>query len=227
MFFYQALIMLLILTAICVVTYGIKIRNRAVLAALILLFAVCGAGALLYVQNFFGTHFYTQKIARQQLEELRLSENASGNLAQAPVGYRQIDGGDVSARQAFAKTYQMHGNGTDSKIEARIYVFDSKVEADQYFALTQKFYENRDYLPPSELQSSKEKTLAHKYVVSYIKSVYLDYSDLIYLPSKITYLSSVTVQDGNAVVCLNETAGRPVTNKAAVLGQLSGETAGR
>lgn len=220
MFFYQAVIMLAVISAICLFAYVIKIKNRVVLAILIILLASGGAGAICLTQNIFDSHFYKQAVAASNLENLRFTEEQKNKLNTIFNDYSNVSGTEEGYKCALTKRFTVDNNGAHSVIDVGIYAYENLNEADQYFKLSQKLYENRIYLPPDNKLSVKTAADSHKYIVTYVKSFYRDYGDIMYLPGKITYLSAVTVQDENVVVTLYEQTNKPVSNKNSIISQI-------
>jgi hypothetical protein len=220
MFVYQALIMFAVLVVICLIVFVIKIKNRAVLAISILVLAVAGAGAISAVQDYFGTHFYNQSINVSYLKKLKFTSKQEADFGSIFSDYHSISQDKTHPLESIGKTYQVSGNGAQSQVDVNIITFENKTEATRYFDLRQKFYDNKTYLPSNSKQSEKAASDSHKYVTSYIKSIYKDYTDIVFLPSKIAYLSNVIVEDNNVVVLINESANKPVTNKNVVIEDL-------
>lgn len=216
MFFYQAVIMIAVLLIICLLAYVIKLKNRAVLAVAILLLATSGALGLAGIQGYFGTKFSTQNVNLTELKKIKLNSVQKDNLFKIFSDYENIMGTESEYKDAVSKTYHISGNGTNSVIKVNILVYNSENEADNYFKIHQKFYDNKIYLPADDKMSLKTETGGQKFITSYIKSYYKDYRDIIYLPSKITYLSETLFEDENVIITIDETAGKPVTNKNVV-----------
>jgi len=216
MFFYQALIMLVVVIIICVLAYALKLKNRAVLVVSILLLATAGAMALAGVQNYFGVNFYTQNVDSNKLKSIKFSTQQLNNFGTIFSDYDNITE-DTYYKLDYSKKYEIDGNGAHSQIKVNIVELNTKAEAVNYYQAKQKLYDNKVYLPADGTHTIKNEVNGQRFIVSYIKSYYKDYSDIIYLPSKMAYLSDVVFEDNNIVITISETANKPVTNKNAVL----------
>jgi hypothetical protein len=215
MFFYQALIMAAVVIAIYVLAFLLKFKNRNVLAVSVIgLIAVGGIG-LYAVQYYFGNHYYTQEIGTGTIEGISLTSIQQHNIRQIFSDFTEVTDSAQSA-DTLGKTYEVDGNGAHSTIDVNIYIFSDSKDADNYFAASQKFYDNKNYIPLDTLKS-KRKGTGERYLISGIKSQYKDYTDLIYLPSKITYSSDVVIEYEDVIFQISETANKPVTNKAAII----------
>ena len=217
MFFYQAAIMLAVILVICLLAYVIRLKSRLLLVALILVTATAGAGGLCLVQYAFSSHFYTQHVDVRTLEALTLTAAQKNNINRIFTGYKPVSDTDTIFKSAVSKNFHVSGNGAASDITVTVYSFENDKSAEQFLRLSQKFYESRNFLPSDGKCSYEVKGATHQYVTSYIKSVYPDYTDFIYLPSKIVYYSDVVVLDNDVIVSVRERANRPVTNKGTVI----------
>jgi hypothetical protein len=218
MLFYQAVIMAAVVIAIYLLAFFFKFKNRKVLVISIIGFITIGGVGLYAIQYYFGNHYYSQEIKADTIEGISLTSDQKKNARKIFSDFSEVN---VSAKSAdvLGKTYKISSNGTDSTINASIYIYSNSKDADNYFQASQKFYENKSYIPLDTL-NSKRKGSGERYLISFIKSQYRDYSDLIYLPSKITYSSDVVIEYENIVILISETANRPVTNKAAVINDI-------
>lgn len=215
MFFYQAVIMLAVIAIISLLAYVLKIKSRTVLSISIVTIILIGGVALFAIQNYFGVHLYPQKLDNTALSSLRISPAQAKELKSAFSDYSQSQG--TQAGNTLSKTYHVNGNGANSTIDVAICVFSSKKEADNYFFMSQKFYENKTYLPADNENSDTGTSKDPRYILSMLKSNYDDFSDLIYLPSKIGYSSNLIWQNGSVIITMNEKANKEVTNKGTVL----------
>lgn len=220
MLFYQIIIMVTVVLVICLLAYIIKIKNRLFLMVLILIMASAGAGGLCLVQYVFSSHFYVQSVDVSQLRNMKFSQTQKKDIKQIFPDYHSVSDVDSLLNSTISKEYDINNNGTRSKITATIYSFDSNKSAEQLFTISQRFYETKNYLPADSNFSMNKKGFTHRYITSYIKSTYPDYADIIYLPSKIVYLSDVMVLDNDMVVSIRETSNRPVSEKNEVIGDI-------
>jgi hypothetical protein len=215
MFFYQAIIMVTVVVTIYGLGFLLKFKNRKVLVVSIIALIAIGGISLYAIQYYFGNHYYTQEIKTDSIEGISLTSNQKKDIRKIFNDYTEVSDSTQSAN-ALGKTYKIDGNGAHSTIGANIYIFSDQKDADNYFAASQKFYENKSYIPLDTLKS-KRKGSGERYLISFIKSQYKDFADLIYLPSKITYSSDVVIEYGNVIILISETANKPVTNKDTVI----------
>jgi hypothetical protein len=218
MFIYQAVIMAAVVAAVYILTYFLKGKRRKLLLLFIACLITAGGAGLYAIQYHFGNHFYTQKVSTQSLGQIDFTDQQKRDMSKIFSDYSKVSiNGQTS--DAIGKVYNISGNGANSKIDSDFYLFSNVKDANNYFEASQKFYENKGYIPLDTLRS-KKTGVGTRYLISFIKSQYKDYSDLIYLPSKITYSSDVVIQDENLIILITETANRPVTNKDVVLNDI-------
>ncbi|HEX3025848.1 MAG TPA: hypothetical protein VHR42_01240 [Clostridia bacterium] len=220
MFLYDSVIMLAVILVITFFARVVKIKNKTALVSVILVSIFLGGIALYVVQCFFGVRFYSQKIDLNQLRQLRVTDIRKGYDQKHFNDFSKISESSGRYENAVCKTYRVKEKGVNSKIDVTVYFFKDKKEADNYFILSQKLYENKTYLPSDPLHSVKKENTYPRYIVSYVKSYYRDYGDIVYLPSKISYLSDVTYQDESMVIVMNEESNKAETGKNAVLKDL-------
>lgn len=218
MFIYQAVIMAVVAVAIYILSYFLRSKKRKLLVTSIIGLIVIGGIGLYAVQYYFGNHFYNQKVNTEALANINFTDNQKKNLSNLFSDYSDINLNSKTI-DAIGKTYKVNGNGASSTIEANIYLFSNEKDADNYIEASQKFYENKNYIPLDSL-STKKKGPGNLYLVSLIKSQYKDYTDLIYLPSKITYTSDVVIKNSNIIILITETSNKPVTNKDTVINSI-------
>lgn len=236
MVFYQVLILIAVVLIICLLAYVVHVKNRLVMMIVILVVASVGAAAFCFVQYVFSSRFYEQKVNVNYLKDMRFAEYIESDYGTVQKedlktlfsdykDYKSTSDFDTYMLSAIRKEYKINANGASSAINSYIFTFESRESAEQFFTISQKFYETKNYLPAESKYSLTKKGNYHRYMTSYIKSVYKDYKDIIYLPSKITYQSEVMVLDGNVVVYITETANKPVTNKDRVLAEINSKLA--
>ena len=221
MFFYQALIMGAVVLAVFLILFVIRVKNRVVLAASMTLLAVAGAGALCGVQNIFNTRLYIQPVDVDMLRQMVFTSVQREDIPSLFPDYAALttDNG-LGYVHAVTKTYHINGNGAASTIRVIVYQFPSRTAADEYLEVSQRFYNSKNYLPADSSRSERVSSAEHKYITSYIKSLYPNYADLIYVPSKIVYYSDVIVQDGNVMVDINEQSNKTAINKGQVISEI-------
>jgi hypothetical protein len=207
-----------VVAAIYVLTYFLKVKRRKLLLLLIACLITAGGAGLYAIQYYFGNHYYTQKVSTQSLSQIDFTDQQKHDIREIFSDYGKISI-NGQASDAIGKVYNINGNGASSIIDSDFYLFSNVKDANNYFEASQKFYENKSYIPLDTLKS-KKTGVSTRYLISFIKSQYKDYSDLLYLPSKITYSSDVVIQDENLIILITETANRPVTNKDVVLNDI-------
>lgn len=215
MLFYQVVIMGVVIAAIYILTHFLKFSHRKLLILFIAVLITAGAGCLYYVQYYFGNHFYKQELSPSMLNGIQSPSPQKQRLQKAFSGYTPLANKGKST-DSLGKLYRITGNGASSAIDVELRLFSNSKDAGNYFEASQKFYENKRYIP-LDVDSSKKAGDANRYLVSYIRSQYTSYTDFIYLPSKITYSSDVVIQSNTIVLQIDEVANKPVTNKAAVI----------
>lgn len=220
MFIYQSVIMAVVVVAIYILAMLLKTKNRKLLVISIIALITAGGIGLYAVQYYFGNHYYKQDVDTSLFSEIKFTNQQKLNLHKTFNNYDQsITNGIASG--VISKTYKITGNGASSVVNSNIYLFTNEKDADKYFEASQKFYDNKGYIPLDGLMSKKAGDV--RYLVSYIKSQYKDYTDLIYLPSKITYSSDVVIQNENVIIQITETSDKPVTNKDSVIRDIEKE----
>ena len=218
MFFYQALIMVVVVTSIYLLSIFLKGKKRKFLVVSIIVLVTIGGVCLYAVQYCFSNHFYDQKVNLAALDSIDFTTQQKADLHRLFSDYNQVSfSGRVS--DEIAKTYHINSNGVYSVIESDIYLFSNTKDADNYFNASQKFYENKSYIP-LDSDKTKKADVNNRYLISFIKSQYKDYTDIIYLPSKITYASDVVLQDENVIIQITETSNKPATNKNTVINDI-------
>jgi hypothetical protein len=220
MVFYQVLILIAVVMIICVLAYGFRIKNRMALLIVILVVASAGAGGFCLVQYIFSSHFYNQNINVSYLQKLKFSSTQQDEIEELLPDYTPLSDLDIIVDNAYRKKMTIKKDGATSVIESTIYQFDSNKAAEQFFIVSQRFYDSKNFLPAESKLSLTKKGIRHRYMTSYIKSYYPDYKDIIYLPSKIKYQSEVMVMDNNMVVFVLETSNKPVSCKNEVIADM-------
>ena len=215
MIVYQAIIMAAVVIAIYILAFILKFKRRKLLVLFVIVMIMAGGVGLYAVQYAFGNHYYTQELNSKTVEKVRLTPDQRRDITGVFGDYKRI-AGSAHSTYALGKVYHLSGNGAKSVIESTVLIFSNTRDADSYFLANQKFYDNKDYIPLDTLNSNPKGKGLH-YLVSLIKSEYKDYTDIVYLPSKITYSSDLLIQDGPVIIQLDETADKPVTNKQAIL----------
>lgn len=203
-----------VVVAIYILAMLLKSKNRKLLVfSIIGLITASGIG-LYAIQYYFGNHYYEQNVDTALFSDIKFTSQQKSNMLKTFSTYGESSA-TGKATGEISKTYNINGNGAHSVINSNIYLFTNEKDAEQYFAASQKFYENKSYIPLDGTKS--KKTGEVRYIVSFIKSQYKNYTDLLYLPSKITYSSDVVIQNGNVIIQLTETSNKPVTNKNSVI----------
>ena len=214
MFLYQAAIILAVLLILILLVVVFRVKKRGLLIAAVLLLSVGGAAGVLTVQNYFGAHVYTQKVDMTEVKSLTFSDKDRSRLDVLFSDYTQTTSEGLTS---YEKVYHEKAGAVSSTVTAEIHVFPSREEADRLFSVSQKFYENKFFAPIDSSRSLRQSSTGHRYLVTYIKTQYSDYTDLLYRPSRMASYSNIIVQDDNIVVMLSEHARKPVCTKDAVL----------
>lgn len=217
MFIYQGVIMLLVAVAIYLLAVFFKMKNRKILVILMAAVFIVGGAALYYVQYYFNNHYYDQNINTAAIEKINFSDDKTANIGEVLDGFEKT--GENQSSATYKKVYDIDAQGAHSKITATVYVFSDSSDADKNFTTGKSFYDSKNYIPLDPLKSKKSGD-GTKYLISGIKSQYQDYTDLIYLPSKINYLSDVVIESNKVVITLSETANKPVTNKEQIVNEI-------
>lgn len=230
MFIYQALIMGTVVLIVFLLLFVFRMRNRAALAGLMVLLAVGGAFGLGAIQNVFNPKFYPQPVNVSLLREMQFSDAQRADIGKLFPDYSSVAVGDTTggairtssddvaaSAVAVTRNYTVTAHGAASKIRVVVYSFASTGEASQYLDIRQRFYNTQNYLPADSGKSLKTESSEHKYITTYIKSMYPDYADFLYFPSKIRFYSEILVQDKNVLVDINEESNKPVVNKGTVI----------
>lgn len=217
MFFYQAAIILAVIVLLGLLIFVIRLKNRGVLTAVVLLLSVAGAGAMLGVQNYFGAHIYVQNVDTSKLRRITFSSDVRKSMDTVLTGYTCTD---AEGLLNYHKKYTEKSGGIASTVTVNIIVYPSKEEADRSFSMSQKFYDNPNFAPIDSTRSLRTEGGSHRYLTTFIKTQYSHVADLIYLPSRMSSYSYAVVQDDNIIVTLSERARRPVCTKNVVLDDL-------
>lgn len=219
MFFYQALITLAVMLLLGFLVFVLRIKNKGLLAAAVLLLSVAGAAGVLGVQSYFGSHVYNQKVNIALVRRLSFSSEKKKSLDTVFSDYTRTD---TEGLLNYHKIYQEKSGNITSNVTVNVSVFPSKQEADHLFSISQKFYDNKNFAPIDPTQSLRTPGLDQRYLVTFIKTQYGNYTDLFYRPSRMSSFSYVIIQDGNIIMMLSERAHKPVCTKNAVLADLAG-----
>lgn len=212
--------MAVVVIAIYILAMLLKTKNRKMLVISIIGLITAGGIGLYAIQYHFGNHYYKQDVNTSSFSDIKFTSQQKANLHKIFSNYDQSST-NGKATGAISKTYHISGNGANSVINSNIYLFTNEKDADKYFEASQKFYDNKAYIPLDGVKSKKAGNV--RYLVSFIKSQYKDYTDLIYLPSKITYSSDVVIQNENVIIQITETSNKPITNKDSVIKDIEKE----
>lgn len=218
MFIYQAVIMLAVVLIFCLLAFVFKIKNRTILALSILVLVVGGGLSLSLIQAYFGNQYYDQKINTELYKNLIMTEEQKSSLPRIFSDFKDIDTVQDQYSAALEKTYDIQDGAVNSSVKVDLYLFSDKAGADEYFKLRQTFYEYKYYMQiDGKLSKKSPGDDTFRYLTSYIGSYYKDYKELLYVPSKIYYLSESVIQSGNLIVSINEKSNKPVTEKGKIL----------
>ncbi|MDR3552080.1 MAG: hypothetical protein P4L75_03050 [Clostridia bacterium] len=224
MLIYQAVIMLLVIGIVFVLAFVIRMKNRSVLALIIIALVVAGSFSLSLIQSYFGVYYLAQKCDTSYYSKLRMTPAQKDRLGTILTGYKNITSTQDQYRAAYEKTYSITDGGVNSSIKVDFEIYKKASDANEYFKVRQLFYENKLFLPsyPEKTMIKKKKsTDNYQYITSYIRSNYPNYNDPMYFPSKLYYVSEVIIQDNDMIIDLYERTNKPVTEKNQVLEQLA------
>lgn len=220
MFVYQAAIILGIILLLGILIFTVHIRRRGLLAVAAVVLSVAGAGAMFAVQNVFGAHIYQQNIDLALVRRLAYAPGHLSDAGSVLAGYQK---NEKEGLVSYSKTYRIRSGRVTSSIRATVSLYPTREEADRYFTMSQKVFENKKYVPVDTAQSQREDNDAsQRYLVTYIKTEYSDENDLIYLPSKMSNYSYIIVQNGSTILTMSETARGRVCVKNTVFKKLAG-----
>ena len=218
MFVYQAAIIFAIMLLLGILVFTVHIRRRGLLAVAAIVLAVAGAGAMFAVQNVFGAHIYQQKLDRTLVRRLAQASGHLSDTGKLLTGYEKTE---KEGLVSYVKNYSVPSGGVTSSIEVTVSFYPTKEEADRYFSMSQKVFENKKYVPVDTAQSQREENSeSQRYLVTYIKTEYPDENDLINLPSKMSSYSYVIIQNDHVILTISETAQGRVCMKNTVLQKL-------
>lgn len=218
MFLYQAAIIMGIILLLGILVFIVRLKRRGLLAAVAVVLAVAGAGAMFAVQNVFGAHIYEQRVDAELLRRLANAPDQMRSVGDVLIDYEKTE---KEGLVSYSKVYNEKTGGVSSRVSVTVSVYPSKAEASRYFSMSQKVYENKDFVPVDSSHSQKEENEAgQRYLVTFIKTEYPDQNDLLYLPSKMSSFSYVIVQDGQTIITMSERARGAVCTKNAVLSEL-------
>ncbi|HCB99641.1 MAG TPA: hypothetical protein DEP42_00220 [Ruminococcaceae bacterium] len=217
MLFYQAAIIVFIFALLFLLVIVFHIRHRVVVGALVLSLSVLGAAGILGVQNYFGSHIYAQKVDIPLVRRLSQGAGNQTSFEEAFSDYHQ----DITDNLiTYQKTYTEKSGGVSSEVKVSVMVYPNKDEADRLFTASQRFYDNKNFAPVDAKHSLRQKELTHRYITTFIKTQYSNYTDFVYLPSRMSSYSYIFVQNKNAIISISERAPQPVSNKDPVLKDL-------
>lgn len=222
MFLYQAAIMVAVIALVfCAITL-LHIRKssalkRSILAVIILALITGGALSLSVIQDYFNGQYYQQKLDPGLYSSLKVGEKQKESLPSLFPDYKNITADEASCSAALQKTYKIRDGAVSATLTVDLFCYKTRSGADEFFRLHQDFYDNKLLLLYDPKLSRKTAGADPKYITSYIHSSYSSPKDLLYLPSKMSYLSEIVVQNDNFVLFISENSNRPVTEKAKVL----------
>lgn len=227
MFVYQAAIMLAVIAIVLVMVYLFRVRKPGILAVTILVLVIAGGLSLALIQGYFGNNYYSQKLDVSTYKSLILTDSQKSSLAKI---FRDYENKAVSQEQcttALERTYSFTQGKARSSVTVDLMLFKNKSGADEFFKLSQVFYENKNknFVQEDPKLSKKAVFDSFRYITSYMRSDYSDVNDIIYVPSKIYYTSEVIIQNGEFVATMTEKSNKPVTFKNEALSKIKSQLA--
>jgi hypothetical protein len=230
MFIYQSVIMLVIVISVFVLAYVIKIKHRTtVLALAILVLVVGGSLSINLIQDYFlGVHVAPQNVDVKLYNNMRLSDTQKDTLAKTFSDFNNITGSSIEYKTALEKTYTIKNGGVNSSIKVDLLLFKSEASANENFkqhqmfgeSVYKMFSEKKFFIPEDPSKSKITKTYIPKYITSFIRSNYTDYTELMYVPKNIYYQSEIVVQDGNFILYMTERTNKPASEKNTILKEI-------
>lgn len=222
MFVYQAIIMFLVIFIVFVLAFVIKLRNRSILFVLIVALVLIGSFTLSLIQDYFGVQYYTQKIDTSYYSKLKLTQTQKSRLGSILKGFTNTTASQEQCRAAYEKNEKLQIGKLSSSIRVDVMLYKTEPDAYEYLRVRQRFYDNKVVLPSDPVKTEKSnKDADFRYITSYIRSSYENVNDLIYVPSRIYYISEVIIQDGDMIIDLSERTNKPDTAKNQVLAELA------
>lgn len=214
--------MLAVISIVFLLMFVFKIKKPGILVGVILVLVVAGGLSLSLIQGYFGTQYYHQKLDTGLYTTVKLTKNQLPSIDKILKDYKKIDFPQEQCKTAYEKNYRLNADGAWSDIKVDFLEFRSKASADEYFKVSQLFYETKNtfYVPEDIKLSYKKENSNYNYFTSLIRSDYSSPNDLIYVKSKINYISDLMIQNGNLVVVMTEKSNKPKTQKAAVFSDI-------
>ena len=227
MLVYQAIIMLAVVAAVFVLVFIVKLKQRTLLALIIIALVVGGSLLISMIQYYFGVRYTEQKLDTATYASLRLTQEQKENLRGLLPGWTDVTARENQCKAAYSKVYDIDGHGVRSSVRVTMQLYKSEEAAGVYFHDRQLFYESFQENNTSIFEDKKRTRKlpvngsTQRYITSYIRSNYPNYNEPLYLPSRMYYLSEVIIVDDDLVVDLYERTNKPVTEKSVVLAELA------
>lgn len=214
--------MLAVISIVFLLMFVFGVKKPGILAGIILVLIVVGGLSLSLIQGYFGTKYYHQKLDTNLYTAVKLTKNQMSSMDKLLKGFQKIDAPQEQCKTAYEKIYTRTGGPARSTIKVDFLLFRSKASADEFFKVSQLFYESKNsfYVPEDTSLSYKKENSNYNYVTSLIRSDYASPNDLIYVKSKIRYISDLMIQNGDLIVVMTETSNKPETQKAAVFADI-------
>jgi hypothetical protein len=187
---------------------------------------VAGSLSINLIQDYFiGVHVTAQNVDVKLYSNMRLSDKQKSSLAATFSDFNNITENSIQYKTALEKTYNIKNGDVDSTIKVNLLLFENKVSADENFRQHQMFGENvykmfsekKFFIPEDPSMSKKFKTDNPKYITSFIRSNYTNYTEIMYVAKNIYYQSEIVVQNDDFVLYMTERSNKPVSEKNAIL----------
>lgn len=224
MLVYQAVIMFLVIGIVFILAFVLRIKRRLLLAVIIVVLVIGGSLILSLIQYSFGVIFYEQKCDVSYYDKIRLNAAQKDHMGEALSGFQDVTATQEQYRSAFSRDFKADDGSVHSTIKVTYARYKKKNDAEKAFQVRQIFYENKLFMPKYNEKTkigNRNAPLAFEYITSYIRSNYPNYNDIIYLPSKLYYVSEVVIKDNDMIIDLYETSNKHVTEKNKVMAQIS------
>lgn len=234
MFVYQSVIMFAVISMVFVLAFIIKLKHRTILALSVLVLVVAGSLSINLIQDhFIGVRVTTQNVDVKLYSNMQLSEKQIGSLSTTFSDFKNITDNSVQYKTALEKTYNIKNGDVSSTIKVSLVLFKSKVSADENFKQHQMFGENvykmfsekKFFIPEDPSKTEKLKTDNPKYITSFIRSNYTNYTEIMYVTKNIYYQSEIVVQNNDFILYMTEKSNKPVSEKNTVLKEINARLA--
>lgn len=234
MLVYQSLVMILVIGAVFLLFFLLREKMRLlswrlVLCGIIVTLVVGGSLLLSVIQSFFGVYFYNQNCDVTLYGKLALSAAQEKNPGAALKGYKKTTAANDGALVLYERTYAVQSGKVRSSIKVTYTLWKTSAAAEDAFRKKVTLFEDDSekyklFMPkyPDKSKIGKKNApLPFEYVTTYTRSNYPNYNEILYVPSRLYYLSEVVIRDRNETIDLYETSNKNVTEKNRVMNEIA------